>query len=394
MVRIQRTDIGYLLDEIAQSLDISNSLFEDAEKKYRAVGSWLGEGNSPLATFSPEIYPQGSFLLGTVIKPISDKDEYDIDLVFRLVVSKDQITPKKLKHLVGDRLKANGVYLRILDEEGRRCWTLKYADNAQFHMDILPAIPDEYFSGVLQKQGVPSNFAGTSIDVTDNTKANYSMISMDWPRCNPKGFAAWFQSRMLIQYNELRKHIFGEAYKAEIEKVPNYRIKTPLQRCVQLLKRHRDIVFENDQENRPASILITTLAAYAYENEADLVDAMINIIDRMPSFITERNGVSWVPNPVDPSENFADRWADHPGREPNFKNWLRKVKSDFNRILTCYDSDSAGKILVPIFGERISRSTITKFEEAAQSRSFNSIPILQKAPPVVNITRPNKPWGF
>ncbi len=84
MVRIQRTDIGYLLDEIAQSLDISNSLFEDAEKKYRAVGSWLGEGNSPLATFSPEIYPQGSFLLGTVIKPISDKDEYDIDLVFRL----------------------------------------------------------------------------------------------------------------------------------------------------------------------------------------------------------------------------------------------------------------------------------------------------------------------
>ena len=106
--------------------------------------------------------------------------------------------------------------------------------------------------------------------------------------------------------------IFGEAYKAEIEKVPNYRIKTPLQRCVQLLKRHRDIVFENDQENRPASILITTLAAYAYENEADMVDAMINIIDRMPSFITERNGVSWVPNPVDPSENFADRWADHP----------------------------------------------------------------------------------
>ena len=208
MVRIQRTDIGYLLDEIAQSLDISNSLFEDAEKKYRAVGSWLGEGNSPLATFSPEIYPQGSFLLGTVIKPISDKDEYDIDLVFRLLVSKDQITPKKLKHLVGDRLKANDVYLRILDEEGRRCWTLKYADNAQFHMDILPAIPDEYFSGILQKQGVPSNFAGTSIDVTDNTKANYSMISMDWPRCNPKGFAAWFQSRMIIQYNELRKQYF------------------------------------------------------------------------------------------------------------------------------------------------------------------------------------------
>jgi len=394
MVRIQRADIGYLLNEIAQSLDISNSLFEDAEKKYRSVGSWLGEGNSPLATFSPEIYPQGSFLLGTVIKPISDKDEYDIDLVFRLVVSKDQITPKKLKQLVGDRLKANDIYLRMLDEEGRRCWTLKYADNAQFHMDILPAIPDDCYSSILQKQGVPSDFAGTSIDITDNTRANYNVISVDWPRCNPKGFAAWFQSRMLIQYNELRKRILGEAYKAEIQKVPNYQIKTPLQRCIQLLKRHRDIVFENDQDNKPASILITTLAANAYENEADLVDAMINIIDKMPFLITERNGVSWVPNPVDPSENFADRWADNPDRELNFKNWLRKVKSDFNRILTCYDSDSAGKILVPIFGERISKSTITKFEEVAQSQAINSVSILQKTPPVVNITKPNKPWGL
>jgi len=110
MSRILRPEIGYLLSEIAQSLDISNTLFEDAEKKYRAVGSWLGEGDSPLAKFTPEIYPQGSFLLGTVIKPLSDEDEYDIDLVFRLLILKDQISQKDLKNLVGDRLKASEVY--------------------------------------------------------------------------------------------------------------------------------------------------------------------------------------------------------------------------------------------------------------------------------------------
>jgi len=32
MSRILRPEIGYLLSEIAQSLDISNTLFEDAEK--------------------------------------------------------------------------------------------------------------------------------------------------------------------------------------------------------------------------------------------------------------------------------------------------------------------------------------------------------------------------
>ena len=392
MSRILRPEIGYLLNEIAQSLDISNTLFEDAEKKYRAVGSWLGEGDSPLAKFTPEIYPQGSFLLGTVIKPLSDEDEYDIDLVFRLLILKDQISQKELKNLVGDRLKASEVYKHMLDEEGKRCWTIKYAESAQFHMDILPAIPDELYSSILQKEGIPVNFASTSINITDKTLENYSSISNDWPRSNPKGFAAWFQSRMLIQYSELYKRVFGEAFKAEIEKVPNYRIKTPLQRCIQLLKRHRDINFINDQDNKPASILITTLAANAYKNEADIVEAMVNIIDRMPSFLVKRNGVAWVPNPIDPTENFADRWVDNPNRERNFGYWLQKVKSDFNRILTCYDSDSARKILTPIFGERVSNSAIAKLEVKSQSQApfYNSV--LQKTPPIVNITNPPKPW--
>jgi hypothetical protein len=392
MSRILRPEIGYLLSEIAQALDISNTLFEDAEKKYCAVGSWLGEGDSPLAKFTPEIYPQGSFLLGTVIKPLSDEDEYDIDLVFRLLILKDQISQKELKNLVGDRLKASEVYKHMLDEEGKRCWTIKYAESAQFHMDILPAIPDELYSSILQKEGIPVNFASTSINITDKTLENYSSISNDWPRSNPKGFAAWFQSRMLIQYSELYKRVFGEAFKAEIEKVPNYRIKTPLQRCIQLLKRHRDINFMNDQDNKPASILITTLAANAYENEADIVDAMVNIIDRMPSFLVKRNGVAWVPNPIDPTENFADRWVDNPNRERNFGYWLQKVKSDFNRILTCYDSDSARKILTPIFGERVSNSAIAKLEVKSQSQAPFQNSVLQKTPPIVNITNPPKPW--
>jgi len=394
MIRVQRSDISYLLNEIAQSLDISDSLFEDAEKKYRAVGSWLGEGNSPLAVYSPEIYPQGSFLLGTVTKPLSDKDEFDIDVVFKLAVSKGKISQKDFKQLVGDRLKANEIYQRMLDEEGRRCWTLHYADSAQFHLDILPAIPDGDFSILLKSQGVPFYWADTSIDVTDKTMPNYDRISSDWFRCNPKGFAAWFHNRMLIQYDELRKRLLMEAVKAQIEKVPVYRIKTPLQRCIQLLKRHRDIVFENDPDNRPASIIITTLAANAYDNEADIVDAMIKMIDKMPSFITNRNGVSWVVNPVNPSENFAERWKDHPDREPNFRKWLREVKADFIKVLTCNDTDTAGKVMVPIFGEWVSRSVITKFEESTTAKGISDVTVIQKAPPVVTITSPNKPWGF
>jgi hypothetical protein len=53
----------------------------------------------------------------------------------------------------------------MLDKEGRRCWTLNYADGAKFHMDILPAIPDDY-SWLIQL-GVPDDFAQHAICITD-----------------------------------------------------------------------------------------------------------------------------------------------------------------------------------------------------------------------------------
>jgi len=108
--------------------------------------------------------------------------------------------------------------------------------------------------------------------------------------------------------------------------------------------------------------------------------------------LVKRNGVAWVSNPIDPTENFADRWVDNPNRERNFGYWLQKVKSDFNRILTCYDSDSARKILTPIFGERVSNSSIAKLEEKSQSQALFYDSVLQKTPPIVNITNPPKPW--
>ena len=68
MIKIYRTDLSFILNEIANQLDLPESLHEEAVKRYQAVGKWLGEGDSPLAIHSPIIYPQGSFHLGTVTK--------------------------------------------------------------------------------------------------------------------------------------------------------------------------------------------------------------------------------------------------------------------------------------------------------------------------------------
>ena len=67
---------NYLL-RIASNLDISETMREKAETSYRAVGQWLGDCDDDSEV---KIMPQGSFYLGTVIRPVSDADEYDIDL--------------------------------------------------------------------------------------------------------------------------------------------------------------------------------------------------------------------------------------------------------------------------------------------------------------------------
>ena len=59
-----------LLAATAVELDIPDDLHEAASLKYEEVGVWLASETSSLVTYAPDIYPQGSFRLGTVVKPI------------------------------------------------------------------------------------------------------------------------------------------------------------------------------------------------------------------------------------------------------------------------------------------------------------------------------------
>lgn len=68
--------LNILLKRVVDEIRITPSMLDKAESSYKAVGQWLIDG-IPDAT----ITPQGSINLGTTIKPVSDIDDYDIDLV-------------------------------------------------------------------------------------------------------------------------------------------------------------------------------------------------------------------------------------------------------------------------------------------------------------------------
>ena len=176
-------------------------------------------------------------------------------------------------------------------------------------------------------------FSDTAIAITDNEHHSFTSKSHDWPRSNPKGYEKWFKGRMAKSYEQIRKSLAeGQRLKGvqvNVEDIPDYKVRTPLQQVVMILKRHRDDVFKNTPKEKPISIIITTLAGHAYEGESDTPSALLGILNRMDNYILDDGHRCIITNPTDATENFADRWEKYPERQKAFFQWLKKARADF-----------------------------------------------------------------
>lgn len=295
-----------LIDGTFDELDITRPMHDFAVSHHGTAGGFLAARGAAdgVDVFA---YVQGSLRIGTPIRPLAGGD-FDVDTVLLYGLSDRQISQDQLKRRAGLDLQA---FLQTPDahadglvrlEEGSRAWTLSWPQR-KFHMDVLPAIP---------KLGVASD---TAIQLPDRALVT-------WQDSDPRGFAIWFAQRAE------RRLVFKEA-RAQVEAVPVFRNRNTLQRAVQVLKRHRDLYFQDDDENKPASVIVTTLAAHAYDGRTDIFNAVVAIVSTMEHYVEKRGIETWVQNPVVPTENFAHKWASHPVREQRFHQWL----ADLNREL-------------------------------------------------------------
>ena len=230
MSKSNRSTLRRILNDLAVEIDVPPSKYQEAKGRYDAVGRWLEEEDSALAPFNPAISPQGSFALGTAVRPLGD-DDYDVDAVCLLQLTPHQVTQWQLKAMIGDRLKHPKSRYRTMikpPEGGRRCWTLVYADSSKFHLDVLPAIPDDY--GWLLHLGVPADWARTAILLTDRQTWT---VDPTWPRSNPKGYVAWFKNQMVVSLQEAKVALASAVF-AEVEEIEDFQVSTPLQRLVQV----------------------------------------------------------------------------------------------------------------------------------------------------------------
>lgn len=306
------------LDQALASLDIPPDVVEQVVAEYRRVCIWLGEPDSPLHDYDPELYPQGSFRLGTPVHPVSHLGGFDIDLVCRLDIAKQSVTQKQLKQMVGDRLKLDPLTGSVV-RESRRCWTIDYP--GPFHMDVLPALED-------------NDTGGTAIILTDRELRL-------WQYSNPIGYADWFFNQMRVRLEEAKVRI-AKGRGVSITDVQAWEARTPLQRAVQFLKRHRDTRFPLEG---PPSIILTTLAAHAYGNEESIEVALLRILQNFEVGIVKKGDNWWVENPAHPLENFADKWNETPAKRDLFYRWLDQARIDAAAIANA-NSDTDARVLI------------------------------------------------
>lgn len=243
---------------VVKKLDISPTLFKNAQNKYEALAAFLNEHG-----IEATIYPQGSFALGTVTRPIkkTDSPSYDLDCICQISGTKSEYTPSGLRNLIEETLRSNDTYDGKL-VKWEECFTIEYADvnGVSFSIDLVPAVSDsDDVKANLITKGLSPQVVDTNIAIPrQNSEKNYRWISN-----NPKGFKKWFDEinapYLLYAPKYEERGIFESV---SIEELPNEIRRSALQRVIQILKYQRDTYYSklsDGDDIKPISALITTM---------------------------------------------------------------------------------------------------------------------------------------
>lgn len=326
----QAAELDTLLNEVCEALQISPTQYRNAEEKYQNVGRWLAAPESPIARLKPVLYPQGSMALQTTVRPWTDDDSYDLDLVLQVEPTSDD--PMTLYRLVERRLRENPQYRDILEPK-KRCVALNFSGNDnEFHMDILPARQDELRGG-------------TCIEVPDTNTER-------WQPSNPKGYRDWFENRATRAAVQLAER--------KQEPLPDHDpayAKAVLKRAVQLMKRRRDLMIRDDALS-PRSVVLTTLAGMHYGGERHVGAALVTILTGIKREIdAARPGRIIVVNPANPHERFCESFKTD-AQYTAFVDYVDRFLAETLALLETTGLAKLQPVLSDMFGEKMTKRAL------------------------------------
>ncbi len=376
------------LDAIIKQIDLTDTLFANAEEKYENVAKCL-ERIFP----NINVYPQGSFSIGTTTKPYKKEKDcfYDIDLIAEVGTLSSNISGEGLMEEIYNILLKSIYKDKIISFD--KCITLSFAnvDGFGFNIDIVPAKKsEEAIKNNMIINGVKQEYKDDIISISSSDRGDDK--NNGWYVSMPLSYKKWFDDiNDVFKQKKLKKLNESGIHYASIDKVPRYKMKTSLQKVIQILKRARDVYYSHieKEDYKPISAIITTLVAtiasehsqeeistyqlllivlkelkkYSYFNHVNNLYEYNNIYSDVPHIYRE-NGEWKLINPVNPLDNYLDSWNNE--KKENiaklFFEWIDFLEKDFKGLIdedNCVFYNNFGKNLVERAFDLESRASIT-----------------------------------
>lgn len=319
------TQLDELLGKMAEQVQLDATRYERMKSAYESVKNWIEEDEVFFKQYNYDVYPHGSVRILTTVKPIG-KDEFDLDIAIHLK-SNTPHTPQRIYIELKRRMEEYAKKYGLTIEAKNRCMRLNYAGD--FHMDILPGVQEILFDE--NKLKVPDRELG------------------NWVSSNPRGYANWF----IAKANLVKESLLAKALKAEKLPSDNFKNKKPLQRGVQLIKRYRDIYFQKDDTYKTSSIILTTIAGQFYQGEESIFDTVDNIVTTIRTKVNQSIGRLKILNPVNPNEDFTDKWDRESEFYDAFKKFSIHLYNEWQKLKQQHGIFEEGTILKGLFGDDI-----------------------------------------
>lgn len=390
--------------KLIEGLDISPTMHKNATEKYKAVATYL-----QVQGLTCDIFPQGSFSLGTVVRPYKESKEvdYDLDFICCLGEQKEKTTARYVKNIVKDTLCKSELYKeKLQDIEWDKCWTLSYAEvnGIGFNIDIVPGVSesDEIIHSIV-RGNLSEEDAKLAVAITDKRNQNYF-----WLTSNPRAYKNWFEAinKPFLEYDrQNRRQIILEKSRQiynSIEEIPEDLERSSLQRVIQILKHHRDVYYcrIKKEDLKPTSAIITTICAeiaYGINPSLDVFELLQIIANDFEIYsknqilteeefskqyenkntIRKSDGKWCIINPVNSNDNLADSWNENPEKAELFFKWVKVMRKDCLESLQIEDNEFIA-LLENNFGREYVKKSIDLNDYATVTPMF--------------ITNTPKPW--
>ena len=289
--------IAFFKEFLAEEVNLNQTRINVLNDRVASVKGFL---KANLSSYQG-LEKQGSYGLGTIIKPVRQGQEYDADVLLYMRCENRKPARAYLQELY-NCLKSSRIYADRAQGK-TRCIRLNYAGD--FHLDIVPCImgTNGFFI---------CNYRDNAFEITDGV-----------------GYRDWFNGQNAITAGNLK-------------------------RVTRLLKYLRD----HKGNFSVKSILLTTLIGktvgiYDGSNFQNIPEALKTVSNRINDFLQSHSRVPQISNPVLSAEDFTRHWNQE--IYDNFRKRFDLYTGKINSAYEATDHDDSIDQWREVFGDKFGK---------------------------------------